>query len=45
MNAITEENESSVEIQRIAGDHSSLIGSESIFGTSNIIDVTNNQVR
>ncbi|VDP27844.1 unnamed protein product [Schistosoma curassoni] len=43
MNAITEENESSVEIQRIAGDHSSLIGSESIFGTSNIIDVTNNQ--
>ncbi|CAH8512202.1 unnamed protein product [Schistosoma mattheei] len=44
MNAITEENESSVEIQRIAGDHSSLIGSESIFGTSNIIDVTNNQI-
>ncbi|VDP31803.1 unnamed protein product [Schistosoma margrebowiei] len=43
MNAITEENESSVEIQRLAGDHSSLIGSESIFGTSNIIDVTNNQ--
>ncbi|CAH8538291.1 unnamed protein product [Schistosoma rodhaini] len=43
MNAITEENESSVEIQRLAGDHSTLVGSDSLFGTSNIIDVTHNQ--
>ncbi|KAH8856186.1 ubiquitin-activating enzyme E1 C [Schistosoma japonicum] len=43
MSAITEENETSVEIQRYAGDHSSLVGSGSLFGASNLIDVTNNQ--
>ncbi|CAH8493828.1 unnamed protein product [Schistosoma turkestanicum] len=43
MNTITEVNESSIEMQRIGADHSSVaVGSESLFGTSNIIDVTGN---
>ncbi|KAH8869650.1 ubiquitin-activating enzyme E1 C [Schistosoma japonicum] len=44
MSAITEESETSVKIQRYAGDHSSLVGSESLFKASIRIDVTNNHL-